>query len=404
MMARLEDRDGWLAAPKSTRSAGHMTEDNELRYVVGAIYDAALNPTLWPGVLARIAAFVGGSSRALSARDLMWLLVNTDEHVGHDVKYMQMHSQTCGKFDLLATLPLFDAGQVAGSQGTGPQGIGLQGMGVAELIRPDRRCEGHDRQAPSPAWSDVGSAAVEKSENGCSSVPADNEMHRRMMLVAPHARRAILIGRAVGRKADEAAIFADILDSLTAGFFLIEAAGRIVHANAAGREILGADDFLRSIDGRLVVRDKKVNQTLQRIFAGKDEPETDGEIGSKGVALPLVARDGEYHIAHVLPLGPRARYAADAPGAAAAMFISKATLETPSSAEVIRDAYQLTRTELRVLLAIVNVGGIREVATTLGIADCTVKTHVRRLLEKTGADRQTDLIKMVAGFFTPLVA
>jgi len=377
-----------------------MTEDNELRYVVGAIYDAALNPTLWPGVLARIAAFVGGPSRALSARDLMWLLVNTDEHVGHDVKYV--HSQTCEKFDLLATLPLFDAGQVVASQGACLQGKDLQGMGVAELTRPDRRCEGHAQQ--SPAWGDVGTAMVEKSENGCSSVPADNEMHRRMILVAPHARRAILIGKAIGRKADEAAIFADILDSLTAGFFLIDAAGRIVHANAAGREILGADDFLRTIDGRLVVRDKKVHQTLQRIFAGKDEPETDGEIGSKGIALPLVARDGEYHIAHVLPLGSRARYAADAPGAAAAMFVSKATLEIPSSAEVIRDAYQLTRTELRVLLAIVNVGGIREIAATLGIADCTVKTHVRRLLEKTGADRQTDLIKLVAGFFTPLVA
>jgi DNA-binding CsgD family transcriptional regulator/PAS domain-containing protein len=377
-----------------------MTEDNELRYVVGAIYDAALNPTLWPGVLARIAAFVGGPSRALSARDLMWLLVNTDEHVGHDVKYV--HSQTCEKFDLLATLPLFDAGQVVASQGACLQGKDLQGMGVAELTRPDRRCEGHAQQ--SPAWGDVGTAMVEKSENRCSSVPADNEMHRRMILVAPHARRAILIGRAIGRKADEAAIFADILDSLTAGFFLIDAAGRIVHANAAGREILGADDFLRTIDGRLVVRDKKVHQTLQRIFAGKDEPETDGEIGSKGIALPLVARDGEYHIAHVLPLGSRARYAADAPGAAAAMFVSKATLEIPSSAEVIRNAYQLTRTELRVLLAIVNVGGIREIAATLGIADCTVKTHVRRLLEKTGADRQTDLIKLVAGFFTPLVA
>jgi DNA-binding CsgD family transcriptional regulator/PAS domain-containing protein len=399
-----------------------MTEDNELRYVVGAIYDAALNPTLWPSVLARIAAFVGGPSRALSARELMWLLVNTDEHVGHDVKYA--HSETCGKFDLLATLPLFDAGQilgsqvlgsqvagsqVLGSQGMGSQGASLQNMdlqptGVAELKRYDRRCDGHVQQAPSPAWGDVGTAVVEKSENGCPSVPTGNEMHRRMILVAPHARRAILIGRAIGRKADEAAIFADILDSLTAGFFLIDAAGRIVHANSAGREILGADDFLRTIDGRLVVRDKKVNQTLQRIFAGKDEPETDGEIGSKGVALPLVARDGEYHIAHVLPLGSHAPYAADAPGAAAAMFVSKATLETPSSAEVIRDAYQLTRTELRVLLAIVNVGGIREIATTIGIADCTVKTHVRRLLEKTGADRQTDLIKLVAGFFTPLVA
>src|SRR5258708_38328493 len=100
-----------------------MTEDNELRYVVGAIYDAALNPTLWPGALARIPAFVGGPSRELSARDLRGLLVNTDEHVGHEVKYVQMHSQPCGKFDLLATLPLFDAGQVGAAQGAALHGV-----------------------------------------------------------------------------------------------------------------------------------------------------------------------------------------------------------------------------------------------------------------------------------------
>jgi DNA-binding CsgD family transcriptional regulator len=72
--------------------------------------------------------------------------------------------------------------------------------------------------------------------------------------------------------------------------------------------------------------------------------------------------------------------------------------------EVIRQTDQLTRTQLRVLLAIVNVGSIREVATALGVADCTIKTHVGRLFEKTGAGRQADLVKLVAGFFTPLVA
>jgi DNA-binding NarL/FixJ family response regulator len=395
-----------------------MSEDDELKDVVGAAYDAALNPMLWPEALAGIASFVGGSSRELDARDLLQLIVNTDEQSPRDLDGMQTHPQACGQFDLLATMPPFDAGQFLGSRGIDLQGLNLQGLDlqgsdlegldfegpeVAEPGCSDRPCEEHVHRAPS-ARRDVGSAEVETSDDGGSPLRADDDMHRRMMLVAPHVRRAMLIGRAIGRKADEAAIFADILDSLSAGFFLIDAAGRIVHANAAGREILSADDILRSIDGRLVVRDKKVNQTLQRIFAGKHAPETDAEIAGKGTALPLLAKDGEYHVAHVLPLGARARYSADAPGAAAAMFVSKATLEAPTSAEVIRHAYHLTRTELRVLLAIVDVGGIREVATTLGIADCTVKTHVRRLLEKTGADRQTDLIKMVAGFFTPLVA
>jgi DNA-binding CsgD family transcriptional regulator len=39
----------------------------------------------------------------------------------------------------------------------------------------------------------------------------------------------------------------------------------------------------------------------------------------------------------------------------------------------------------------------------LGVADSTVKTHVGRLFEKTGANRQADLVKLVAGYSTPLV-
>ena len=58
--------------------------------------------------------------------------------------------------------------------------------------------------------------------------------------------------------------------------------------------------------------------------------------------------------------------------------------------------------ELRVLLAIVEVGGVPEVAEALGVARTTVKTHLGRLYEKTGARRQADLVKLVAGLANPL--
>jgi len=77
-------------------------------------------------------------------------------------------------------------------------------------------------------------------------------------------------------------------------------------------------------------------------------------------------------------------------------------MESPSAPEVIGKTYGLTPTELRVLLAIVDVGGIPEVATALGVAASTIRTHVGRLFEKTGAGRQADLVKLVAGFSTPL--
>ena len=88
--------------------------------------------------------------------------------------------------------------------------------------------------------------------------------------------------------------------------------------------------------------------------------------------------------------------------AVAALFIRKTALAAFSPSEVIGEMYKLTPTELRVLLAIVDVGGVPEVAASLGIAATTVKTHLGRLFEKTGVGRQADLVKLVAGFSTPL--
>src|SRR5262249_5038927 len=66
----------------------------------------------------------------------------------------------------------------------------------------------------------------------------DDEARRRMRLIVPHIRRAMLIGRAMEIKTAEAASFADTCDGIAAGMFLVDAAGRLVHANAAGHALL----------------------------------------------------------------------------------------------------------------------------------------------------------------------
>jgi DNA-binding CsgD family transcriptional regulator len=125
-------------------------------------------------------------------------------------------------------------------------------------------------------------------------------------------------------------------------------------------------------------------------------------VGTEGIDLPLRAQDGTRYVAHVLPLtsGVRRR-AGIAYSAVAALFIRKSTIEVPATPEVIARAYHLTPTELRVLLAIVEVGRVPEVAVALGVAESTVKTHLGHLFEKTGVTRQADLVKIVAGFSTP---
>jgi DNA-binding CsgD family transcriptional regulator len=227
----------------------------------------------------------------------------------------------------------------------------------------------------------------------------DDQARRQMRLIAPHIRRAVLIGRMFEFKAAEVATFVDALDGLSAGMFLVDAEGRLIHANAAGHVILAAGEILKSVAGRLVTSDTGVQQTLRDVFAAAGQG--DAAVGIKGIAVPLIGEDGERYVAHVLPLTSGARRSGGLYRAAvAALFVRRAALVTSSTSQVIGEAFKLTPTELRVLLAIVEVGGIPEVATAFGVADTTVRTHVNRLFEKTGVTRQADLVKLVAGYAT----
>jgi DNA-binding CsgD family transcriptional regulator len=116
-----------------------------------------------------------------------------------------------------------------------------------------------------------------------------------------------------------------------------------------------------------------------------------------------LARGDAPLVAHALPLTSGARReTGNAYMAAAALFVHKAPLEAPPPPEVIAKTYGLTPTELRVLLAVVEVGGVAGVSEALGVSDNTVKTHLKRLFAKTGATRQADLVKLIAKFSSPL--
>jgi DNA-binding CsgD family transcriptional regulator len=229
----------------------------------------------------------------------------------------------------------------------------------------------------------------------------DEPMRRRIALIVPHAHRALMINKAIDHKQSEAAAFADTLDGLSAGIFLVDVGCRIVHANAAGQHMLSEDDFLRSVGGQLVTRDKRANRTLREIFAANG----DVAIAAKEIALSLTAHDGGRYVAHVLPLTSLARNGAGiAFKAVAALFVRKVELDSDSYGASVARAFGLTPAELRVLRAIVEVGGVPETAETLGVAETTVKTHLYRVFSKTGAGRQADLVKLAAGFSNPLAS
>src|SRR4029077_9759894 len=260
-------------------------------------------------------------------------------------------------------------------------------------------------------WIDAANAVLEKSTSSCAYLTVlrnqacgmvDDEMRRRMGLLVPHVRRAVRTGKVIDLRQAEAATFADILDGLNPAIFLVDAEGQIVHGNAASRSLMDTGDLLRVLHGRLTASDAQVDQTLHNAIIAAAT--ADEETGGKGSSVSLRGHGGERGAAHALPWTASGRHN---PGmgsrAVAALFVRKAELETAQPSEVIGKTYKLTPTELRVLLAIVNVGGVRQVAGNLGVADTTVKTHLGRLFENTGVSRQADLVKLVAGYSSMLV-
>jgi DNA-binding CsgD family transcriptional regulator/PAS domain-containing protein len=376
-----------------------MHESERLSALIGNIYDAALDPGLWVDVLGKTRAFIGGWAVALSWKDAVSKRGGSYFEEGdQDPRYRQLYFDKYIKLDPCTTGQFF--GQIGEPIATGdlvPYDEFLQTRFYKEWVKPQGLVDGAlvllDKSATNISFL----ALFRHERHG----RFDDEARRRMRLVAPHFRRASLIGNVIDLKKAEAASLADTLDGISAGMFLVDATGRIVHANAAGHLMLKKASVLRAEGGRLVANDAEADQTLADTFATAGDG--DAAIGIKGVAVPLLARDGEHYVGHVLPLTSGARRQAGASyAAAAALFVHKAALDTPSPPEVIAKAYKLTPMELRVLLAVVEVGGVPEVAEALGIAESTVKTHLGRLYGKTGTHRQADLVKLVAGFSNPL--
>jgi DNA-binding CsgD family transcriptional regulator/PAS domain-containing protein len=370
-------------------------DQQRLSDLISVVYDAAIDPSLWQSAIERAACFVGGTGAGLFCKDVGVHHAVVPHSFGYQkplpvALFQQIYPAVEGHFlgDLeqpIATTDLMSFGELAESelyrQWAEPQGL------------VDFLSAVVDRTTISAAIFGV----FRHQRNGV----VDDHARRRMRLIAPHIRRAVLIGRMFEFKAAEIATFVDTLDGLGAGMYLVDATGRLIHANAAGNAILGASDILSSMGGRLVASDAHIDRALRDVFAAAGQG--DAALGIKGIAVPLIGKDGERYIAHALPLTSGARRRAGvANAAAAALFVRKATLAVPSASQAIGSAFKLTPTELRVLMAIVEVGGVPEVATAFGIADTTVRTHVSRLFEKTGTARQADLVKLVAGYATPL--
>jgi DNA-binding CsgD family transcriptional regulator/PAS domain-containing protein len=364
--------------------------------LAGAIYDAALDPTQWVDVLEGISGFVGGPASALSSHDVARKEARFHFISGDNPEYSRSYQETYVHLNpCLTQLLAFEPGEIVVASMSLPRGQMYDTRFYREWVEP----QGYgDSIGALVAREGTVITMLSTSLNKAES-PAGPDAVRRMELIVPHVRRALAIGNAIEMKEVEADSLGDAVDGIGAAVYLVREGGELVRTNPAGRELLESGSLFRQVRGRLIPEERGRDHVLMRAIAHAAQ----GGLCTHG-AIPLIDRDGTRFVAHVLPLvsGKRAR-AGRVTGAAVAVFIHRAVMDCAFPIEAISRQFELSKTELRVLSAMIEVGPPSEVAPVLGISEASVRTHLRRLFEKTGTTRQADLVKLVAGYASPIV-
>jgi len=376
-----------------------MEEVERVPRLIGDIYDASLDPGLWPAVFEKAGGYVRGSTAFVMSQDTVSKAAQVYFNWGTEPRYAELYLERYCKLNLVfPTIPLFGVGETHWVPDCLPREEFCRTRFAKEWLVPQGYVDGLFTIVDKSATS----CAVFSVFRHLSDGFVDDEMRRRFELVAPHVRRALLIGKVINLHKVQAAQLADSLDTLAAGMFRVNATSHIAYANASGQGLLREAKVLRAPGGRLGAIDPVADQALRDTFARSAEG--DAAVGRRGIAVTLRARNDERYVANVLPLTSGARRnAGTVYSATAVVFVNRVTLDMPSPPEVLAREFRLTPAELRVLFAIIEIGNAGEVADVLGISEATVRTRLHHLYGKTSTNRQTELVRLVAGYSTAVM-
>lgn len=375
-----------------------MGESEVVSQIIGGIYDAALDPERWPDALEKICAFVPGSMGNIFTQDAVNESAERIFTWGHDTHYMTLYVQKyVGLNPIFPSAMFIPVGDIYSVSDIMSHSELMATRYYREWLRPQGYLDFVACNLDKTATSAAVIAIIRRERDGI----IDADARRRMGLVAPHVRRAILVGKTINLVKIKAAALADALDGLAAAVFIVGVEGRILHANAAALALVDRGGLLRTNGNKFAINDVRANATIQTALTAAAVG--DMALGTKGIAVPLQLGEEPGYVAHVLPLASTSRRRASGSGAAvAAVFLHPTARDLQSPLEILSRRHRLTAGEVRVLLMLLNTGSVAATADALGISEGTVRNHLHHLYAKTGTKGQTELVNLVGQMVGPL--
>jgi DNA-binding CsgD family transcriptional regulator len=353
----------------------HFAESSSTQFedLIAAVYEAAFDPSLWLAFLKKFESAIGGYGTGLLMVDLRapagssttsTLTPEAEKSYNEYYHAMNPWLMAQGRSFLLKN----------------EAGVGESVLSASDLQRTEFY---QDWLRPQGLLHCIGSVVLRtpslfvllSSLRDASRGPFKSEQLRLVARIRPHVQRAVEAQRrrATDLQVKNASVAA--LDRLPYGWIVAEANGRAVHLNAAAERM--------TAKGGLDLRDPNLRMLIERVAKT-------GLGGDR--AMPR--RTGRPLWVSVLPLrGPSVKPVAA--GTLVGIVVSDPDHAPVADAGRIRRFWKLTPAESALAAELVRGLDVAAAAELLGVTRTTARNQLRSILNKTGAHRQSELLRLL---------
>jgi DNA-binding CsgD family transcriptional regulator len=247
-----------------------------------------------------------------------------------------------------------------------------------ELLRPAGLgwCVGTSIRSP------AGDTLVFSIEKAHSKGPVPRHVAEQLDGLRPHLARAVLLSGRLGF--DRAKSTVATLEAIGLPAAALTSTGRIVSANAG---FLASEPRIRVGAGDTIqLASASAQALLMQVISRTTE---------SGRSIPV--RAGSTKPAFVLHVVPLRGGGLDVfTGALSIVFITSMVASSSPAPSLLQALFDLTPAEARIASQITEGKSIEQISLATGLSQNTVRTHLKSVFQKTGVERQAELVSLLS--------
>lgn len=363
-----------------------------------AIYSSAADPANWSQTLERVADFTGAFGALLlhnKLRARKGSLITARLREDLNELYLRQHTNNPGAKMTLGVR----TGRVYVASALMPPAMLRRDPVYPDILAPQKIEE--QVMLPLDTFNrggeetgGVGLTLTRRQADNAEAVAA------RLTRLAPHLSRAVSLSALVARRGSEQGSLGSLLDAMPQAAMVLGPQGGLLRANARAEQLLSARDGLTvgprpalQLKAHLPHADRRLQSMLRRAMSSLQAAEHELE-----QAIQIARPSGcAPYLAIVTPLPVSLQWRAFVePETRVLLQVVDPAAPAQARLSLLRSGFGLTAAEAKVARLVASGLSAPQVATALGISSNTVRTHLSRCFDKTGARSQVTLSRLLA--------